>query len=60
MKKASNKITALFEFASNGRLRSVFLNSESEADQKILEQGLLVLLKPEKFSSLKKLFKGFR
>jgi hypothetical protein len=60
MKKTKGKISAVFEFTSNGRLKSVFLNSETEEDQRILEAGLLALLKPEKFSSFKKLFRGLK
>lgn len=60
MKRASEKLTALFEFSSYGNLRGIYLSAESEADQRILEAGLLALLKPEKFSSLKRLFRGLK
>lgn len=60
MKKASEKLTALFEFSSYGNLRGIYLGAESEEDEKILEQGLFFLLRPEKFSSFKRLFRGLR
>ena len=59
-RKAKEKISALFEFTQTGRLKAIFLNAENEGDQKILEQGLFVLLKPKKFSSLKRLFRGLK
>lgn len=60
MKKTKGKITAVFEFDQTGRLKAIFLNAENESDQKVLERGLFVLLKPEKFSSLRKLFRGLK
>ena len=60
MKKAKGKITALFEFSQSGNLKSVFLNAETEHDEAILQRGLSHLLKPEKFSSLKRLFRGIK
>ena len=60
MKRASKNISALFEFNPYGRLKGVYLNSASEEDQKVLEAGLLALLRPEKFSSLKRLFRGMK
>jgi hypothetical protein len=60
MKRASEKISAVFEFSKTGMLRAIFLNAENENDQKVLEQGLFVLLKPDKFTSLKRLFRGLK
>ena len=57
MKKSSEKITALFEFNDYGHLKGVFLNADNERDQRILEKGLTDLLKAQKLSLLKKLFK---
>jgi hypothetical protein len=56
MKKASQKITALFEFNCYGSLTGIFLNSQDDVDQKILERGLSDLLKPQKFGWVKRLF----
>lgn len=55
--KATRKISALFEFHPNGRLKGVLWNAESEKDQVILQRGLSRLLKPQKFDLLKKLFR---
>jgi len=55
-RKATGKLTALFEFNSYGSLTGIFLNSQSEDDQKILERGLYDLLKPQKFGWIKRLF----
>ena len=54
--KAKGRITALFEFNSTGRLKGVFLNAGSEADQTILQKGLSHLLKPGKVGLVRRLF----
>lgn len=54
--KAKSKITALFEFNSTGRLKRVFCNAGSEADQRILQKGLSDLLKPQRFEWVRRLF----
>ena len=56
VKKASNRITALFEFTSTGGLKAVFLNAENEHDELILQHGLSHLLKVEKMGLIKRLF----
>ena len=56
MKKSCEKISALFEFSKTGRLKAIYLNAEGDGDQKVLEKGLTDLLKPQKFSLLKRLF----
>jgi hypothetical protein len=59
-KSARSGISAVFQFNKSGALKSIYLNAEGEEDQKVLEQGLFVLLKPEKFASFKKLFRGLK
>jgi hypothetical protein len=56
-KKAKNPISAVFEFSDLGNLKAIFLNSSTEEDEKILQRGLSQLLKPQKFSYLKGLFR---
>jgi hypothetical protein len=58
MKTAKSNITACFQFNRFGRLTGIFLNSENEQDEKILQRGLSDLLKPQKFSLLKRLFRS--
>jgi hypothetical protein len=57
MKKAQKRIMAIFEFGRIGYLKSIFLNAETQEDQRILQKGLLNLLKPQKFNSIRKLFR---
>jgi len=57
--KARGRVTALFEFSQSGNLKSIFLNAETEHDEAILQHGLSNLLKPDKFSLLKRLFRRF-
>ena len=54
--KAKSRISALFEFNSYGALKGIYLNAIDEDDQQVLQKGLSSLLRPEKFSSLKRLF----
>ena len=56
IKSARSGISAVFQFNRFGGLTGVFLNSENEADQNILQRGLSNLLKPQKFNLLKRLF----
>jgi len=60
MKKAKGRITALFEFNQSGDLKAFFLNAENEQDQKVLQRGLSDLLKPQKFTLLKRLFRSLK
>ena len=55
--KAKSEITAVFQFNPIGDLKTIFLNAESEQDQKVLQRGLSDLLKPQKFTLLKRLFR---
>jgi hypothetical protein len=55
--KANEKISVLLEFSQAGNLKGIFLNANTEYDQIILQRGLSDLLKPEKFSLLKRLFR---
>ena len=41
------KLTALFEFDKSGKLKAVFLNSQDDQGQAILEKALQRILKPE-------------
>lgn len=46
-----------FEFAENGEyLKMIYLNAETEADQKVLERELNRLLKPGHFKWARRLF----
>jgi len=56
MRKSKGSISALFQFNQFGNLKGVFLNSETEDDQEILQKGLSELLKPAKFSFIRALF----
>lgn len=60
IKKAKGRITALFEFSEAGKLMGIFLNSQNDEDQTILEKGLSDLLRPQKFNLLKRLFRSNR
>lgn len=55
--KAKEKITAVFEFNQNGYLKSIFLNSQGERDQLILERGIERLMKPSYLGWVRRLFK---
>lgn len=55
-KSARSGISAIFQFSKSGALKSIYLNAEGEADQKILERGLNDLLRPQKFNLLRRLF----
>jgi hypothetical protein len=54
--KARGRISGLFEFNSTGGLKTIFLNAESEQDQKVLQRGLSDLLKPQRFEWIRRLF----
>lgn len=56
MRKATHKITAIFEFSQSGNLKAVFLNAENEHDQQVLQKGLSHLVKPEKMGLIRRLF----
>jgi len=56
MEKGKGRITALFEFNQSGDLKTIFLNAESEQDQKVLQRGLSDLLKPQRFEWIRRLF----
>ena len=56
MKKAKEKITALFEFSQSGNLKTIFLNAETEDDEAILQRGLSNLLRPEKMGLIRRVF----
>ena len=58
--KAKSEITAVFQFNPIGGLKTIFLNAESEQDQKVLQRGLSDLLKPQKFTLLKRLFRSLK
>jgi hypothetical protein len=57
-RKARGKITAIFEFNPSGILKSIFLNSQDERDQFILQRGIERLIKPYHFSWVKRLFRN--
>ncbi len=58
MTKSKNPISAVFEFSKLGNVKSIFLNSSTEEDEKILQKGLSQLLKPEKLDFLRGLFRS--
>jgi hypothetical protein len=58
MKKASEKISAVFQFNRYGLLTGIFLNSENEKDQTILIKGISQVLKPNR-NLLKKIFRRY-
>jgi hypothetical protein len=58
--KANEKISVLLEFSQAGNLKGIFLNANTEHDQIILQKGLSRLLKHEKFSLVKRIFRGIR
>jgi hypothetical protein len=58
--KAKSEITAVFQFNPIGDLKAIFLNAENEQDQKVLQRGLSDLLKPQKFTLLKRLFRSLK
>jgi hypothetical protein len=55
--KTKGEISAVFKFSRSGFLKMIYLNAETQEDQKILQRGLFALLKPQKFNLIKKLFK---
>jgi len=58
--KAKSEITAVFQFNPIGDLKAIFLNAENENDEAILQRGLSNLLKPQKFTLLKRLFRSLK
>jgi hypothetical protein len=46
-RKSKARITAHLEFSDTGYLKCIYLNSETEEDQKILERALKRLFKPD-------------
>jgi hypothetical protein len=43
-----SRISATFRFYPNGKLKAVFLNTENDEDQEVLEKALEKLIRPER------------
>jgi len=56
-RKATGKLTAVFEFNRYGNLKAIYLSSENDQDQAVLVKGLAEILRPNK-SLLKRIFRG--
>jgi len=55
--KAKEELTAVFEFNPSGYLKSIFLNSQNDRDQVVLQRGIERLVSPFHLSWVKRLFR---
>jgi hypothetical protein len=55
--QAKEKISAVFEFTLTRRLVKVFLNSENDQDQLVLQRGIERLVRPSYLSWIRRLFR---
>ncbi len=55
--KARETISAVFEFTLTGRFTKIFLNSENEKDQLVLQRSVESLVKPSNLSWVRGLFR---
>ena len=55
--KAQGEIRAVLEFNPNGDLKNIFLNSQDDRDQFILQRGIERLIRPYHFGWVRRFFR---